>query len=237
MPSINNLDKSSNDEPLGSIEAIKYDLNEAYYLRTEFKDQVFESISDFDLQDGSEFLMYTIPQGLTEDQVNEIAKLPKGVAVVYQNDWVNPVLTMIDKAAVNDNDAYRVKTKATIMPVRKARTIIAKMLLQERISYAPIRDTELYNALKVLSLPRSDRNRISEIIKLFSASAGKLMWQPKSQLELQGLIKSVLGLTDNDCCSSKTEDSFRELVRSRMEPISNIVTERICYILTITKED
>lgn len=175
--------------------------------------------------------------GLTEDQVNEIAKLPKGVAVVYQNDWVNPVLTMIDKAAVNDNDAYRVKTKATIMPVRKARTIIAKMLLQERISYAPIRDTELYNALKVLSLPRSDRNRISEIIKLFSASAGKLIWQPKSQLELQGLIKSVLGLTDNDCCSSKTEDSFRELVRSRMEPISNIVTERICYILTITKED
>lgn len=36
--------------------------------------------------------------GLTEDQVNEIAKLPSGVAVVYQNDWINPVLTMINKA-------------------------------------------------------------------------------------------------------------------------------------------
>ena len=36
--------------------------------------------------------------GLTPNQVNEIAKLPSGVAVVYQNNWVNPVLTMIDKA-------------------------------------------------------------------------------------------------------------------------------------------
>lgn len=36
--------------------------------------------------------------GLTDDQVNEIAKLPSGVAVVYQNNWISPVLTMIDKA-------------------------------------------------------------------------------------------------------------------------------------------
>lgn len=38
--------------------------------------------------------------GLTEDQVNEIAKLPSGVAVVYQNNWINPVLTMINKANI-----------------------------------------------------------------------------------------------------------------------------------------
>ncbi|MCF0106786.1 MAG: ATP-binding protein, partial [Holdemanella sp.] len=38
--------------------------------------------------------------GLTEDQTNEIAKLPSGVAAVYQNDWVSPVLTLINKADV-----------------------------------------------------------------------------------------------------------------------------------------
>lgn len=35
--------------------------------------------------------------GLSDDQANEIAKLPGGVAVVYQNNWISPVLTMIDK--------------------------------------------------------------------------------------------------------------------------------------------
>src|SRR5699024_3099557 len=40
--------------------------------------------------------------GLSTAQVNEIAKLPSGVAAVYQNDWVNPVLTMIDKAEITE---------------------------------------------------------------------------------------------------------------------------------------
>ena len=35
--------------------------------------------------------------GLKDDQLDEIAKLPKGVAVVYQNDWLEPVLCKIEK--------------------------------------------------------------------------------------------------------------------------------------------
>ena len=35
--------------------------------------------------------------GLKDEQLDEIAKLPKGVAVVYQNDWVDPVLCKIQK--------------------------------------------------------------------------------------------------------------------------------------------
>ena len=33
--------------------------------------------------------------GVTDEQLEEIAKLPKGVAVVYQNDWLEPVLCKI----------------------------------------------------------------------------------------------------------------------------------------------
>ena len=35
--------------------------------------------------------------GLKEEQLDEIVKLPKGVAVVYQNNWVEPVLCKIKK--------------------------------------------------------------------------------------------------------------------------------------------
>ena len=39
---------------------------------------------------------------LNENQLEEIAKLPKGVAVVYQNDWLEPVLCKINKADVKE---------------------------------------------------------------------------------------------------------------------------------------
>ena len=34
---------------------------------------------------------------LNDDQITEIAKLPRGVGAVYQNDWVQPILCKIDK--------------------------------------------------------------------------------------------------------------------------------------------
>ncbi|MGC6359032.1 ATP-binding protein [Bisgaard Taxon 45] len=35
--------------------------------------------------------------GVNEEQLEELAKLPKGVAVIYQNDWLEPVLCQIHK--------------------------------------------------------------------------------------------------------------------------------------------
>lgn len=40
--------------------------------------------------------------GLKEEQLDEIVKLPKGVAVVYQNNWVEPVLCKINKYIRNE---------------------------------------------------------------------------------------------------------------------------------------
>ncbi|MFX3941725.1 hypothetical protein ACJBV9_10980, partial [Streptococcus suis] len=34
---------------------------------------------------------------LDEDQIVELAKLPKGVAALYQNEWIEPVLCKIEK--------------------------------------------------------------------------------------------------------------------------------------------
>ena len=51
---------------------------------------------------------------LNDDQIEEIAKLPKGVAVVYQNDWVESVLCHFDK--FEDKKPYDKKTKKSILP-------------------------------------------------------------------------------------------------------------------------
>ncbi|MBR4731135.1 MAG: DUF87 domain-containing protein [Lachnospiraceae bacterium] len=43
---------------------------------------------------------------LNEDQINEVAKLPRGVAAIYQNEWVQPVLCMVKKYE-GDFDKYQ----------------------------------------------------------------------------------------------------------------------------------
>lgn len=40
--------------------------------------------------------------GLNEDQIIELAKLPRGVAAVYQNGWISPVLCKIEKIELKE---------------------------------------------------------------------------------------------------------------------------------------
>lgn len=40
--------------------------------------------------------------GLTDEQIVDIVKFPKGVAAVYQNDWIEAVLCKVDKFEVNE---------------------------------------------------------------------------------------------------------------------------------------
>lgn len=66
---------------------------------------------------------------LNDDQIAELAKLPRGVAAVYQNEWVQPVLCKVQKFAGNES-LYQPK-KSTV-PVAadnvKQRLEIAKLL-------------------------------------------------------------------------------------------------------------
>lgn len=40
--------------------------------------------------------------GMKDEQLDEITRLPRGVAAVYQNNWVEPVLCQITKARLNE---------------------------------------------------------------------------------------------------------------------------------------
>ena len=41
--------------------------------------------------------------GLNDDQIVELAKLPRGVAAVYQNDWIDSVLCKIEKPKLKED--------------------------------------------------------------------------------------------------------------------------------------
>lgn len=169
--------------------------------------------------------------GLTEEQVNEIAKLPSGVAVVYQNDWVKPVLTMIDKADVKE-ERYIYKNKTKLITERAARSVIIRMMMQPWFGGEQLSTDILGRSLRVLNLSRQDRRMIGEIIEDYEIFGGQLVWRSEQLPELGRLVRSVLGVTDKDIEKINTPAELERLVSNRLSDINRYKIQDICFVMT-----
>lgn len=169
--------------------------------------------------------------GLTADQVNEIAKLPSGVAVVYQNDWVAPVLTMIDKAGVVEKP-YVARNKTTIRTMNSARTLIIRMLMQPWIGKKKISEQGLLDSLKVLTISRDSKREIRTLIDSYTLCNGLLVWKTQDMFRLQRLVQDVLGFQDRDFREIATSDALQLRVEKRLKNCTPNEIQDICYVLT-----
>ena len=70
--------------------------------------------------------------GLKDEQLDEIAKLPKGVAVVYQNDWVEPLLCSIQKYKGTEGKYQYKPANRPHTSTGKLRKSLLQLLLKKR---------------------------------------------------------------------------------------------------------
>lgn len=172
--------------------------------------------------------------GLTDDQVNEIAKLPTGVAVVYQNNWISPVLTMIDKANVVEKP-YVNPRPTVIKPTKQARTEILCMLLQPWIPRERMRGLALKNALRSLDLPRSVRKEVAAQIDNYVFCGGALIWREDELVSLQKLVQALLNMGRSELeryIMNVDVDGLRRAVCSKTVGLSASEIDEVCNILT-----
>jgi hypothetical protein len=174
--------------------------------------------------------------GLTPDQVNEIAKLPSGVAVVYQNNWVSPVLTMIDKANVTEKE-YVAKQKTVIRTLKSARTNIIKMMLQPFMEGNQIPEKVLQESLRVLEISRQNKEVIAEMISDYTLFGGKLIWNKDELYKLRPVLLDVLDIRDHDIKGLNSPDELVKLVLSRLKSLPEKTINTICYVITSGKGD
>lgn len=174
--------------------------------------------------------------GLTDAQVDEIAKLPGGVAVVYQNDWINPVLAMINKADVNEQP-YLPKLASRIMPVKVARKLVVRMLMQPWFGGQGIERDALWSAQKVLGLQRSSRNAIRLLIDKYELFNHQLVWRKSDIGELRVLLEDVLDISEERLRTIGTADELRGLVREKFVRIKQSEVDDICFVLTFVEEE
>ena len=169
--------------------------------------------------------------GLTDDQMNEIAKLPAGVAVVYQNNWVTPVLTIINKANVNEKP-YKNQQPVTIKTVKAARTNIINMLLQPWINGDEMDEKSLRESLRALDLSRKERREIADLITDYILFNGNIVWGEDEMHRVQRLTQATLGITEKDYEGIETARELESLVASKIKKIGKDKITEICYILT-----
>ncbi len=172
--------------------------------------------------------------GLTEDQVNEIAKLPSGVAVVYQNDWISPVLTMVDKADIVESK-YMPETLTVIKPLKTARSEIIAMLMQPWIRRERLSKKELMSAAEVLEIPRGVRKAIVQMIEDYDLWKGQLRWAVADIPKLQAMLRSVLALSDNEIgviASDGDPNKMRRFVSEKIKDFTDSEIDEICNVIT-----
>ncbi len=176
--------------------------------------------------------------GLTADQVNEIAKLPSGVGVVYQNDWISPVLTMIDKAAVIELP-YENLAPTQIKPLRESRTEIIKMMMEPWLPHQQIMQEELENALRSVEVSREHRRLMAVMIAAYTQASGKMVWQLTSIPLLQELLGDILELsqtTFTDIIEKGNPQALRLFVMKKTIRLTATEIEAICNVLTMVGE-
>ncbi|WP_410504823.1 ATP-binding protein [Ligilactobacillus salivarius] len=147
--------------------------------------------------------------GLKDDQLDEITKLPKGVAVVYQNDWVEPVLCKIQKYKGEESEYKYEATVHTDESTARLKKSFLLFLLRNKVNN-PI-EVDI-NALKedLVTANISTKNKlaIKKLIDEYELKNDLLIWKEK---EFGNLSKIVSDLLDGSTWVKSAMDTFSEM--------------------------
>ena len=134
--------------------------------------------------------------GLKDEQLDEIAKLPKGVAVVYQNDWVEPLLCSIQKYK-GEETRYEYKPVVHInSSTGKLRKQLLQLLLKNRVKN-PIDANidDISTLLERAEISSRSKLGIQRILHEYELRGDLSLWKED---KFDGLSDIVSGLLDGN---------------------------------------
>lgn len=130
--------------------------------------------------------------GLSDEQITELAKLPKGVAVVYQNDWLEAVLCKVNKFADETISYSLPQTENASLSLTQLRHLLVQWLLAKRLSIvAPINIEELRHVIFISNLPTPLKIELDNLIKSTESNSHPI-WKDSHFSELARLVVRVL---------------------------------------------
>jgi hypothetical protein len=178
---------------------------------------------------------------MKDNQVDEIAKLPTGVAVVYQNDWEEPVLCHI-----NMFDGKRLKyefLKDSTPSLNDENVIkdVLRFMMKEKVSQQfNVNDTiaRIKVGLSSSNLPTYVKLNIFAAIQEYEETGTASIWKNKEYEKFSWVISGIFGLKQDVIKltrQSQNFDSFtdnlKELIREKVDSIPQELELSICQSL------
>ena len=159
---------------------------------------------------------------LNDDQITELAKLPCGVAAVYQNEWVEPVLCKVDEFQQQDTPySYEKSAKDIAKSYLDFKLEIADLLCNGKSIEDEMKIKELNDRLNVLNINSSTKVQILHSVRSSLESPRYTKLAP-IVTELfpclkEAFIASFERTSDTEKWTSDVDNAIRTQLDSKME--------------------
>lgn len=172
---------------------------------------------------------------LNDDQIIELAKLPKGVAAVYQNEWIQPVLCKVEKVE-HDSNTFQNTFVGSAMPKSFKANNVKSVILDYLITNWMTKGKHVdYSSVSELILNSNISSKIKRLLMEVNDSSG--------DVNLKSLRELVYELLDANRAieKSKDEDDIHDwvdtVVHNFQLPIESYPKETINIILALVIEE
>lgn len=163
--------------------------------------------------------------GMNDKQIDEIAKLPTGVAVVYQNDWVSPVLCRIDR--MENSRVIFNKQKDSIHELNSEDDInyIIEFLLagQTENTQKAFDIIQIEKSVRAFNMPSKVQMALLDTIEEYKKNNHISLWNRVSIYDLSSLLTDLLGIrkefekcVKQYCQSKELNKKLTDLVKTRV---------------------
>ena len=161
---------------------------------------------------------------LKDEQLDEIAKLPKGVAVVYQNDWIEPVLCKINRFEGKE-EQYNYTREYTENPDEyKLKEEILKLLLTTRVNREILPDIEYIDkTLANSKLSTIQKVEILELLDEYKKTNKLKIWETNQFKKLSKIVTDLIIDKNNLKKLVDSKNNFEELHMGLINLIENNV--------------
>ena len=149
------------------------------------------------LPDKSDRELVGYSAGLDEEQIEELSKLKRGVAAVYQNDWVEPVLVQVRKCGVSEV-IYNFNNEVNKNNFKDIQTQLINFLIQGRVNEKLNFSIErVEKELNTLGLSSLNYEFIEEQILEYQEKGNLEIWKDINFKKLSRRITDILGVRNS----------------------------------------
>lgn len=152
---------------------------------------------------------------MKDNQLDEIAKLPTGVAVVYQNNWEDPVLCKIGEFTGEHVQHHFDQSIDMPKQFSLVKMEVIKLLLKGRVQEDPQPDTIIISkGLDYTDLPTFCKVLVYEAVNEYEQSKEVSLWKDINFDRLSLIISSILDSNDAVALLANKSTNFTDLTKS-----------------------